>query len=184
LLIVEGPDGAGKTRLIEQLELVLGWPVAPRVVSKDTKALVDLKAWVEFNIAYNLQPVIYDRHRLISEPIYGPVIRQSLEPGFSDLAWLYSMTQQFEHMNPLIIWCLPPEEVVIHNTKDDPDNVAVVSRIRTIYKLYHMAAARWRGPSFVWDYTDRPSLQFSRLMITVRSWATGRGLIVDDSKHG
>ena len=68
MIIVEGPDGAGKTTLIRQLQE--RWPdlaVAPRVVSKDAEAMVDLQEWVNINLSDGPQYKIFDRHRLISE---------------------------------------------------------------------------------------------------------------------
>lgn len=154
MIIVEGPDGAGKTNLIRRLENVLGLGVEPRVVSKDAEAMGDLKTWVEKDLASWPRAALYDRHRLISEPIYGPVLRPKPHPGFEDLDWLTQMQLDFRVRGPLVIYCLPPLEVVRANVMTGNDNVVVQNHIDTIYWLYFMQASR-DHTSMVWDYTSR-----------------------------
>lgn len=160
MIVVEGPDGAGKTTLIEFLVEKLEFPVAPRVVSKDAEAMVDLKQWVEDNVRGGWQPVIFDRHRLISEPIYGPVLRAQLEDGFSNTGWFYSQLRAFYACNPTIIYCLPPLGRVWENVKNDPDN-RVVADWRTIQIIwgsyFNKAMTEYSlKPKATWlyDYTD------------------------------
>jgi hypothetical protein len=166
IIVVEGPDGGGKTTLVNQLAEHLQLPIAPRVVSKDTQALVDLKAWTEENVSQGFQEVIYDRHRLISEPIYGSILRADFEPGFDDLAWYYSMWRQFIlEVNPIIIYCVPPWETVKANLADDEDNVVVKPSARSIYSLYLTFAAQHAGwGALVYDYT---SMTFDQAMLDV-----------------
>lgn len=142
MIIVEGPDGAGKTTLITKLSHILDLPVAPRVVSKDTEAMIDLKAWTEQNVAQGWQATIFDRHRLISEPIYGSLLRVAFQPGFDDFNWLYNMNYMLYHrVQPVVIYCLPPYETVRVNIKDDSDNKRVADAIRKIYSMYVCKAA-------------------------------------------
>lgn len=122
MIVVEGPDGAGKTTFIELLSRYTDLPVAPRVVSKNAEAMVDLRQWVHDNIQDGWQELIFDRHRLISEPIYGPVLRDEFEPGFSDLGWFYAMLEAFYKIKPVIVYCLPPFELVWKNVMSDDDN--------------------------------------------------------------
>ena len=123
MIIVEGPDGAGKTTLINHLVENTGLSVAPRVVSKDAEAMVDLKQWTEMNLAGGFQMKIFDRHRLISEPIYGPVLRSQPEPGFSEVLWFYEMIGQlYGEVRPMVIYCLPPWSVVWENIIKTEDN--------------------------------------------------------------
>jgi hypothetical protein len=111
-------------------------------VSKDTEAMVDLKQWTEDNVCSGWQSTLYDRHRLISEPIYGSILRQKFEPGFDNFAWLYSMNYAFyTDVKPLIIYCIPPYPVVYDNIKDDENNTRVQQYIRKIYAQYVSKAA-------------------------------------------
>lgn len=158
MIIVEGPDGAGKTTLIKQLQAEFNIEVAPRVVTKNAEAMVDLKAWVEKNLTDGFQYQIFDRHRLISEFIYGPLLRKEQEPGFSDLTWAYmSLNRLYNEVSPVIIYCLPPLETVRANIMADHENAVVANHVDAMYTAYvHRAALDWvnnPGRVIVWDYT-------------------------------
>jgi len=156
MLVVEGPDGAGKTTLIHTLQEKLELPLAPRVVSKDAEAMVDLRAWVDQNLMRGFQHTIFDRHRLVSETIYGPILRQEQEPGFSDFHWLRERMHLFYKLRPIIIYCLPPLKLVKHNVWQGDDNVVVQDHIEAIYSAYVSRAAldcEMNINTFIYDYT-------------------------------
>lgn len=162
IIIIEGPDGSGKTTLVNMLKEELGIGVAPRVVSKETNAMTDLQAWVDDNLDGGLVPTIFDRHRLISEPIYGPLIRGTAQPGFSELHWLAPRLKRLYLMKPIIIYCLPPLEEVMANLENDPDNASVVKKTEAIYQAYVNKVAidlmlAPRAP-LVWNYKASPTI--------------------------
>lgn len=136
MLIVEGPDGAGKTTLVKELSEKLGWPIAEKAVGSDTKALTDLKKWVEKNVNDGWQNVIFDRHRLLSEPVYGPVLRPVGSPEWYDVDWQEEMFCKFLAAQPLIIYCLPSHETLCQNIEGDPENEIVRDHIDQIYRAY------------------------------------------------
>lgn len=173
MIIVEGPDGAGKTHLVDRLSNKLNLPVAPKVVDSNTNATVDLVRWVDYNINHGLSSTLYDRHRLISEPIYGPIIRGRLEPGFDDFFWLRTRQEQFRQLKPLVIWCLPPLDIVMHNVYGDTMNEVVAAQIQQIYWLYWNEAAKWKSSMLRWDYTDD---SFAGLSIDVSDWMKRKNL--------
>lgn len=157
MIIVEGPDGSGKTTLIKQLQTKFGLEVAPRVVSKDAEALTDLKVWVEQNLAEGFQYKIFDRHRLISEYIYGPLLRKEQQPGFTDLIWSYGMLYKlYTEVDPIVIYCLPSLETVRKNVLGDHENAVVAEHIDGMYAAYvHRCALDWVArPSrtIIWNY--------------------------------
>lgn len=157
MIVVEGPDGAGKTTLIRTLQEHLDLPIAPRVVTKYAEAMVDLREWVDRNLAEGFQQTIFDRHRLISETIYGPILRDEQESGFSELSWLAPRMKQFYQIQPIIIYCLPPLAEVRHNVWQGEDNIVVQAQINKIYSAYVARAsadyAANRAIVKVWDYT-------------------------------
>lgn len=163
MIIVEGPDGAGKTTLINRLSEELDLPIAPRVVSKEAEAMVDLKAWTENNVKLGFQATIFDRHRLISEPIYGPALRDTDEPGFDDPVWFINMMYNLYDLDPVIIYCLPPFETVWQNVSNDPDNLVVANwhTLKSIWGAYYNKAVTevvFRPTStLVYDYTQQYS---------------------------
>lgn len=169
MIIVEGPDGSGKTTLIQRLASELAFPIMPRVVSKDTEAMVDLVKWTEEDLDKGFGERIYDRHRLISEPIYGSVTRKEMQPGFDDIHWLSHQQSRLRSIRPIVIWCLPPLEVVYKNQFYETDQPHFVKEnYRTIYWLYFNQAASWPTRTWVWDYT-KPDY-FDDLVIRVRSF--------------
>jgi len=143
MIILEGPDGSGKTTLAKQLAGIMGLEIAPRVVSKDAEAEVDLVKWVDQNLNQGFHDTIYDRHRLISEPIYGPMLRGETEPMFDNFMWLSSQFLRFYRLGPVIIYCLPPFGAVWESVRSDPDNKVVHDQrmARGIYDLYVARAA-------------------------------------------
>jgi len=158
MLVVEGPDGAGKTTLIKTLQEYLDLPVAPRVVSKDAEAMVDLQSWVDNQLDEGFQPMIYDRHRLISETIYGPILRRAQADGFNELKWLAPRMRRFYELEPVIIYCLPSLETVMSNVIGDINNRVVESKIEAIYAAYVARAALdysfSPGLVKIWDYEN------------------------------
>lgn len=170
MIVVEGPDGSGKTTLIRHLARETGLPVAPRVVSKNAEAMVDLKQWVEDNVNAGFQATIFDRHRLFSEPIYGPILRQHFEPGFDDPDWFRTQLYSFYQARPVVIYCLPPFEVVWSNVEHDPENTVVNERrnMRAIWGAYLNKATTCDvlyGHTWRYDYTDEATaLAIRRLL--------------------
>lgn len=136
MLIVEGPDGSGKSSLIRRLSADLRWPVAPKVVDSDTTPMVNLGAWVDANTQQGFQHKIFDRHRLVSEPIYGPSLRSTQDANFLDLGWVAEMNWRLYTARPIFIYCLPSLETVRRNVNGDPNNAAVAKRITAIYAAY------------------------------------------------
>lgn len=157
MIIVEGPDGAGKTTLISQLAQEFDLPIAPRVVSKQTNDLTDLQQWVDKNLQEGFQYRLFDRHRLISEFCYGPTLRPVQRPGFTDLMWVHhSLRRLYREVRPVIIYCLPSLEVIKANLENDPDNEVVRDHIEQIYAAYLERASLDElllpGHVMVWNY--------------------------------
>lgn len=157
MIIVEGPDGAGKTRLVQHLAEKYEIPIAERVVAKDTQPMagVDLKLWTEKNLKTGLQWMIFDRHRLISEPIYASCMNRKTHEGFDDVRWLTARMIDFTRIHAFIIYCLPPYHIVESNLEDDQDNTVVWGYAESIYNAYVAAAAGdvARGQAVLFDYT-------------------------------
>lgn len=179
MIVVEGPDGAGKTTLISRLSDELQLEVAPRVVSKDAEAMVNLKQWTEDNVREGFQPRIFDRHRLISEPIYGPVLRDAPEPGFDDPYWFRGMMAEFYALEPIVIYCLPPWPVVWKNIVETPDNRIFHDSSQKAYLIWNSyynkavtEVALRPLHTIMYNYTaDRPGLIFDRVMGRLKTYA-------------
>lgn len=167
MIIVEGPDGSGKTSLIGKMTEAFGLPVMPKAVNSQGEEETDLCRWVEQSMVRGWQPVIYDRHALVSEPIYGSR-KGELRGDFKDRSWLELQYIALREVNPVIIVCLPSFEAVVKNVRADETNSAffgldpndrhlepVRRKVAPIYWAYHCLVAN--NLNFVhYDYEKHP----------------------------
>jgi hypothetical protein len=171
VIIVEGPDGSGKTTLVKHLAEKYDIPIGNKVVGTDTKPLIeDLQNWVETNLKGGLQWKLFDRHRLISEPIYQSAMRREAQPGFDDIKWFTSRMIDFTRIRPFIVYCLPPYDLVHNNLRDDPDNYVVQQYMTQIYPAYVAVAAGdvARGQAVLFDYNQDAG--FMRIDTLFQAW--------------
>lgn len=157
MLVVEGPDGSGKTTLAERLSEELDWPIAGKVVDSQMKAMTDLKKWTEENLAAGWQDTIFDRHRLLSEPIYGALRTSSERSELYDPLWQSRMYKLLVDAEPLIIYCLPPLEEVLNNLDGDENNKVVFAHADAIYRGYVAQYSLLNAmdfPVYLFDYTQ------------------------------
>lgn len=173
-VVIEGPDGAGKSTLVKWLAPILDVPVARRISDSITgvrgKNLAryvdgDMGQWANYASA---DPVInrsaysdmrtptpsrlYDRYPLISEPIYGLHVRKSVQPEFAT-QWYREAWSTFLAFDPLVIWCLPPYDEVCRHVHPGRDMDGVYRNISQLYAAYRIEALKFPGRSFVYNYT-------------------------------
>lgn len=155
MIIIEGPDGSGKTTLAKKLSEAMGWPVGDKVVGSDTKPLTDLRDWVEANLGRGYHPGIYDRHRLISEPVYSAVLtHRKIDEKFWEPEWLTGAYHRLHSIQPMVIMCMPPLDTVVNNVMGDPNNKAVADRIQQLYLAYfHQGLIHSELTTIWYDYT-------------------------------
>lgn len=154
-VIVEGPDGGGKSRLIERLTEALGLEVGPRASNSTGGPVMNLREWTADNLTRWMTDTtanIYDRYPIISEPIYGPIVRGGCRPGFTP-PWV-STCRLMMYPRCVVVWCLPPMEVVGTNVRDTAEcqMPGVVRNISAIYRGYEAVARAWPGLAYRWDY--------------------------------
>lgn len=156
MIIVEGPDGGGKTSLIERVKTTFSIEQGPKASDSITGPVNDLTKWVDRDVlSWCSSPLkIYDRHPLISEPVYATCVRGKIDSKFTT-PWLRNRLNLMRSMS-LVIWCIPPFEVVEKNVNrsDSPQMAGVQHSIHLIWMLYSMHASMWTGPSLVHDYTQ------------------------------
>lgn len=175
MIVVEGPDGAGKTTLVRKLQEEFGLTEGARGTSNrkllytvtvpDTmRALADA---VYGRREYPTQ--VWDR-LYYSELVYADIVGRPIE--FTDAQQSHVQSIVGALHCPVIL-CLPPLNTVIANvlaTKDDQMS-GVVENTRTIYHRYEQLFQDDVFPenTLLYDYTrqdphpDHPPLGFSRL---------------------
>lgn len=158
MIILEGPDGGGKTTLAKRLAADLQLPLHARASDSITGPVVDLYAWTVDDITtwHKQNLAIYDRHPLTSEHIYGPAVRGNTRPGFEmgnrDIAYM----RRYMRRHALIVVCLPPFEVVRENVASEIEQMpGVVENIDHIYECYRMMLHIWPLDSQIarYDYS-------------------------------
>lgn len=155
MIIVEGPDGAGKSTLVKKIVDRYNIPVHPRFVDsdgpKDHTAVYE--AVVEDMKALHTIPIcIYDRHPLISEYVYGPIVRRELHHE-----WQTPVSRLMRSMlaeNCLVVWCLPDVQRVRENVDCNRDMPGVESHIDQIYASYLTIKSFWPGKAVRHNYQD------------------------------
>lgn len=156
MIIVEGPDGSGKSSLAQKLCIDLPAPIAPKAVSGEMNDIVDVQKYVDQHLDEGFRKLIFDRFALISEPIYSAAMRK-IEPraGWMDYRWLSQAHSRMRDVAPLVIICLPPIDEVWKNCQRDEFNKRLFpdkQRIAAVYWLYFNLAAR--NPAHImYDYT-------------------------------
>ena len=157
IIVLEGADGSGKTTLQKHLIEIGGFDIGPRAVTseggvKDPGSLVrwvwdDLYSW---RTAERMR--VYDRYPLVSEYIYGPIIRGDVAPGMLS-PFAKEMAAWFVK-HALVIFCMPPLEVVKREVMKEEQMPGVVDKITDIYESYQLLMLNWQGPHVIFDWTS------------------------------
>jgi len=159
VIILEGPDGGGKTTLLKRLCEATGLPAHERASTSKGGPRSDLYDWTVNDLqSWHKQPLaIYDRHPLTSEHIYGPTVRGDVRPGFElanpELAYM----RRHLRRNALVIICLPPLSTVRENVASDIEQMdGVVDNIDHIWECYRMMMHIWPLDSHIarYNYED------------------------------
>lgn len=167
MIIVEGPDGAGKTHLVTRIENDWGITREPKAVTSTAESLLPLGTWVEEELAKGQSFRLYDRFALISSPIYSMLENPTFVWPLTEYQWLRNQFQKLKRIDPVIIWCLPPLETVRQNViREDNSGGKILPHIDVIYHQYHAWAARdgYNTSQMVWDYTNPDLLRLANLM--------------------
>jgi hypothetical protein len=154
-IIVEGPDGAGKTTLVSDLHGHFpNMELHPRFCTSKDGPIAELSEAVYRDVKTKPTHFIYDRHPTVSEYVYNTAIPERIiRPSFLSDSMGRVRSRVARHS--LLIWCLPPFPEVKRNTERDAEDQmpGVVENIDRIYTQYLMHRIMWPGRSVVYDYT-------------------------------
>lgn len=144
MIVLEGPDGSGKSSFAKRLALPIIHPGAPPK-TRDAEEGFFEKQFVAAN-----HPVIYDRVTCISQQVYQRKL-------FDEWYWnpLWRLVGQ---SHCIIVYCRPPDDVVLDFSKhtvaehDDPDQMEYVRQNgRFFVESYDRLMAR--VPHVKFDFT-------------------------------
>lgn len=179
MIIVEGPDGAGKTTLVKSI--LENWNISsdvelelvPRSVSKDAKALTQMDDYIETELSRGFGNRLYDRFALLSAPCYAMLPDRTFSGRMWDVEWLSTQYYKLAGVAPVLIYCLPSLETVKANLATH-DGVNLDEQIELIYINYvnQIASLKYEyGTSMmVWDYENPNWVRLGNLM----RWAKAR----------
>lgn len=187
MIVVEGPDGAGKTHLVQSIRQHFpDLPLAPKAMSSDISPNVNMKTYIEAWVG-PARPsyALFDRFALISGPLYAPILDDKYQLNiYSNIDWMVQQHSRFYgSVRPLVIYCLPPVSVVRDNVRNDSDNAKAAPYIERIYAAYVNRAAMDAGytHNLRYDYTeghtvDKPTplaRVLARIEATLDNWKKG-----------
>lgn len=146
MIVVEGPDGSGKSSLADLLASRFNLVKAPRLAHSLFGPINDLADGVMKSLEEQrgAEGMVYDRFAPISEAIYGSVVRQDIREGFSGPFMAHAWKSMME-LNPLFIFCLPPYSTVVANLREVDQMDGVMEHLYEVYHLYSAQAFTLQG---------------------------------------
>jgi hypothetical protein len=165
-LIIEGMDGSGKDTLIQSLMAYKGWAdnVPLRVHSRASTSLggpvTGLAQWVEDDLASleakeSPQRWVYNRHPLISEPIYGDYRgpRRPVAPAFADPDW-WTHCARVMGMHSIVVMVHPPYQIIDAVLRDQGLSAHMPGVYENRLQIYtRYALFQWPGTVIRYDRT-------------------------------
>jgi hypothetical protein len=156
-IIVEGMDGSGKDTLIRDLQALFPKHKLHERASDSLKGPVsNLGEWVARDAVRmgETGPWIYNRHPLISEPIYGKIRpgKPTVEP-FNNSAWLNAY-QRIVGRESVVVLCHPPYHVVKDTLRTQGADAHMPGVFENQVDLWvHYQSLVWPGRIIRYDYT-------------------------------
>lgn len=164
IVIVEGVDGSGKTTLLRDLRKQSKTYFWIASSSRRPQTLVNFQDAIHWigQAGYLNLPIVCDRFPIISETVYGPILRGS------NLLNKFNRRDQANATAVLngvdrIIYCRPPKEQIAHNLKQNPQMEGVIKHLPALIKRYDDVMDSLRDDNikvFHYDYTrfvDKPA---------------------------
>jgi len=160
MILIEGPQGAGKTTLATSMSFGLDLPIYSyneqlQALGKyDVHSIInDVKLWGEKDFG------IYQGHPFIEEYIYGPLFRREVAESF--YSWEIRPVIQFMWTNSVIVYCRP------RNYKDENGALAAYD---LLFRTPLLPIQVWE-----YDYTDEHNLD--KVLVSVRSYRHSVGTV-------
>lgn len=151
VIILEGPDGSGKTTLANSLEklftqsgdAVWQWHYGPHDPNKSSieEYLDPLVEWVNDFCDEEHNVLIVDRFH-IGEMIYGPVLRGASRMSHDDKN---RIDEYLEHIGALLLYVRPSRDVILQRFGARGDDLVKVAQLDDIIRRYDFTLSAHRG---------------------------------------
>lgn len=151
-------DGTGKSHLVRELANVLNIPVHPRAATSKGGPVQNLWDWAVHDVdTWHQQPFsVYDRHPLISEYVYGPICRKSMDSRFHTVE-ARALIKRVA-FGSVIVFCDPGDGEIGWNVGKSMDNQldGVVDNWGKLTLTYRNIFTMWQCPLRVinWNYRE------------------------------
>jgi thymidylate kinase len=161
VVILEGPDGAGKSTLAVGLTRLMGYRYMHFSAPGKGESFDDVCRERVHEIFTSGESLIIDRFHL-SERVYGPILRgvDTMSETFEQVMW--------EHVRPVVVLCLPPYQTAFANwAKRKSENGELVVKSEH-YEAVYLAYENIRTtlPILQYDYTrDSIAALYERLSV-------------------
>ncbi len=149
IVILEGPDGAGKTSLAQEIAAIIDAEIHHEGPPQ-TEELLQHYATLLDDAFRTQEDVVFDRLHL-GEAVYGPLMR-----GRSriDELGMELLVKQIKTVGAVTVYCWPPFDRAFYNWKarHKTEYVPDENIYRRVYDAYHTLMQLY-PPDFFWDYT-------------------------------
>lgn len=163
MIIIEGMDNTGKSTLAKKLSLKFNLKII-----KSSGPPEDKESWIK-KIHYSIDQskkginFIYDRHPLISEYVYGPILRGKnlLDNEEGNQLW-----KEFIEIQPFIIYCRPPIFCIIKYGERKQMN-GVIKNTNLLVRAYDSFIAEVSKSMEVFHYNYLENTEY-KIFIKIR----------------
>lgn len=150
-IIIEGPDGAGKSTLAKHFES-RGWKLAPRACTSEggSLSICDTMQWVYRSLRWD--GYVMDRHPIFSEYVYDRALeRETLHTWSTDYI-IPTLLQS------VVVYCRPPGPVIRDAAASTPQMRGVLQRIGRIIDEYDSLFRLIPAIRYDWTRDELPGL--------------------------
>jgi GTPase SAR1 family protein len=176
MIIVEGPDGAGKTTLVEKiLEM---WPVRTALGERGTTDRNKLYTVTVEDTYRALRQAVNGRREapafvwdrlFFSDMVYAPMMKRECAFNMAQQAFIIRL---LEAMGCPIILCLPPFEVIQENAQVHEQMKGVNENLNTIVSNYRVQYFTMPNQTIIYDYTgqEEDSVDINQVYKTIDAY--------------